>query len=59
MKKIIPVLVAIVLILIIAAVGFGTVLIDKYSYSKERADLNSYFGITGEDDVPTVRHCEN
>ena len=32
MKKIIPVLVAIVLILIIAAVGFGTVLIDKYSF---------------------------
>lgn len=54
MKKIIPVLVAIVLILIIAAVGFGTVLIDKYSYSKERADLNSYFGITGEDDVPII-----
>lgn len=54
MKKIIPVLVAIVLILIIAAVGFGTVLIDKYSYSKGRADLNSYFGITGEDDVPII-----
>ncbi len=54
MKKLIPVLVAIVLILIIAAVGFGTVLIDKYSYSKERADLNSYFGITGEDDVPII-----
>lgn len=54
MKKIIPVLVAIVLILIIAAVGFGTVIIDKYSYSKERADLNEYFGITGEDDVPII-----
>ncbi|MCM1040373.1 MAG: glycosyl hydrolase family 18 protein [Ruminococcus sp.] len=54
MKKIIPVLVAIVLIFVIAAVGFGTVLIDKYSYSRERADLDGYFGITGEDDVPII-----
>lgn len=54
MKKIIPVLVAIVLILIIAAVGFGTVIIDKYSYSKEHADLDAYFGVTGADDVPII-----
>lgn len=58
MKKIIPVLVAIVLIIIVAAAGFGAKLIDKYSYSKEYADLNEYFGITGEDDVPIILQDE-
>ncbi|MBQ8231323.1 MAG: SH3 domain-containing protein [Lachnospiraceae bacterium] len=47
-RKIIPVLVAIVLIIIIGAVGIGSVLIEKYSYSDERADLNEYFGVSGE-----------
>ena len=47
-RKIIPVLVAIVLIIIIGAVGVGSVLIEKYSYSDERADLNEYFGVSGE-----------
>ena len=58
MKKIIPVLVAIVLIIIIAAAGFGAKLIDKYSYSKEYADLDEYFGIEGEDDVPVILQDE-
>ncbi len=47
-KKIIPVLVAIILIIIIGAVGIGSILIEKYSYSDERADLNEYFGVSGE-----------
>ena len=38
-KKMIPVLVAILLILVVAAAGVGMKLIEKYSYSKERADL--------------------
>ena len=54
MKKIIPVLIAIVLIIVVAAVGFGAKLLDKYSYSKERADLTEYFGIAGSDDVPII-----
>lgn len=54
MKKVIPVLVAVILIIIIAAAGFGAKLIDRYSYSKEYADLNEYFGIEGEDDVPII-----
>ena len=54
MKKIIPVLVAIVLIIVIAAVGFGSIIIEKYSYSKERADLDEYFGVAGADDVPII-----
>ena len=58
MKKIIPVLIAIVLIIVVAAVGFGAKIVDKYSYSKERADLTEYFGITGSDDVPIIMQDE-
>lgn len=41
-------MVAVVLIVIVAAVTLGRPLLDKYSYSKERADLNEYFGVNGE-----------
>ena len=58
MKKIIPVLIAIVLIIVVAAVGFGSKIMEKYSYSKERADLTEYFGITGSDDVPIILQDE-
>ena len=49
MKKIIPVVVALVLILIIGGVGIGKILLDKYSYSKETADLAEYYEVTGDD----------
>ena len=58
MKKWIPALIAIVLIIVIAAAGFGAKLIEKYSYSTERADLTEYFGITGSDDVPIILQDE-
>lgn len=58
MKKLIPVFVAIVLIIIIAAAGFGAKIIDRYSYSKEYADLDEYFGIEGGDDVPIILQDE-
>lgn len=58
MKKIIPVIVAIVLIIVIAAVGFGAKLFEKYSYSKERADLTEYFGVEGDNDVPIILQDE-
>ena len=48
MKKAIPVLVALVLIIIIGGVALGSVLIEKYSYSDERADLDEYFGVQGD-----------
>lgn len=48
MKKIIPVIIAILLILVIGGVGIGGKLLDKYSYSKEKADLTEYYGITGD-----------
>ena len=43
MKKIIPVIVAIVLIIIVVIAGFGAKLLEKYSYSDERANLEEYF----------------
>lgn len=45
MKKAIPVIVAIVLILIIGGVAFGRKWIEKYSYGKEYADLDAYYGV--------------
>ena len=49
MKKIIPVLIAIVLIFIIGGISFGSLIREKYSYSEEKADLNAYFGVTGDE----------
>lgn len=54
MKKIIPALTAIVLIILIAAIAFGSRILDKYSYSDERADLNEYFNIYNEEEVPIL-----
>lgn len=48
MKKLIPVIIAIVLIVIIGAFTAGTIVFDKYSYSKERADLQEYFKVSGD-----------
>ncbi|MCM1262295.1 MAG: glycosyl hydrolase family 18 protein [Butyrivibrio sp.] len=58
MKKIIPALVAIVLIFIVVAVAFGANIMEKYSYSDERADLEEYFEITGANDVPIILQDE-
>lgn len=49
MKKIIPVLIAIVLIIIIGGISVGSMLRERYSYSEEKADLNEYFGVSGEE----------
>lgn len=46
MKKIIPVLTVLILIAVVVCVGFGSKIMDKYSYSKEEADLDDYFGVT-------------
>lgn len=57
-KKILPVIIAIVLIIVIGGISFGTVLLEKYSYTKERADLNAYFAMSGETDVAIVLQDE-
>ncbi len=48
MKKAIPVIVALLLILLIGAAAFGKILIDKYSYSKETVDMNEFYQVSGE-----------
>ena len=50
-KKLIPFLIAIVLIIVIGGVSVGTMILEKYSYTKERADLSAYFHMQGETDV--------
>ena len=44
-KKVISVIVALALIVIVIIVGFGGMLWDKYSYGKELADLDAYYGV--------------
>ncbi len=58
MKKAIPVLIAIVLIIIIGAAAFGAKIIEKYSYSHEKADLYEYFHIVKEDEASIVLQDE-
>ncbi|NBJ93698.1 glycosyl hydrolase family 18 protein [Parablautia muri] len=57
-KKIVPVLIAIVLIIVIAGISIGAMLLEKYSYTKERADLNVYFDMGGDTDVAIVLQDE-
>lgn len=47
-KKFLMPVIAIVLIGVIAVIALGKPLLDKYSYSNERADLDGYFGVSGE-----------
>ena len=37
---------------------FGSRILEKYSYSKERADLNAYYGITGSQEAAIVLQDE-
>ncbi len=53
-KKIIPVIIAVVLIFFTVAVSIGIKLVDKYSYSKERVDLEEYFSISSKDEVAII-----
>lgn len=54
MKKMIPALTAIVLIILIAGIAFGSQILEKYSYSDERFDLNEYFNIYSGEEVPIL-----
>lgn len=57
-KKLIPVAVAVGLIVVIVLIGVATKLLEKYSYSKERADLNQYFGVTGGEETAVILNDE-
>lgn len=58
MKKVIPVVIAIALIIIVFALSFGKGLYEKYSYGHDYADLNDYFEIFAKDDVPIILQNE-
>lgn len=46
MKKSIPVIIALLLIVVIGGVAFGGKILDRYSYSKEMADLDEFYEVT-------------
>ncbi len=48
MKKILPVLIAVLLMLVIGGITVGGYLKDKYSYSTKRVDLSEHFEVSGE-----------
>lgn len=58
MKKMIPALTAIVLIILIAGVALGRQFYEKYSYSTEKADLYEYFNIYKEEEVAILLQDE-
>lgn len=49
MKKIIPAIVAIALILLVLAGSFGMKLLDRFSYSNETQNLEEYYGLSEGD----------
>lgn len=55
MKKIIPAIVAIALILVVLGVSFGAKVIERFSYSKEEQDMVEYYGLTeAADDAAAI-----
>lgn len=58
MKKMIPAGIAMVLIVILGAIGTKMGVLEKYSYSQETMDLNEYFQILSEESVPIVLENE-
>ena len=53
-KKIAPMLFAIALIFVVLGLALGSKVLEKLSYSKEKADLREYLGISADDEVAIV-----
>ena len=49
-----PILVAIVFILVVLVAALGSVLIKKYTPTKERADLQEYYNVWEADDMAVI-----
>lgn len=58
MKRLIPVMIAIVLIIIIGAGALGVKLLGRYSLTNERMDLEEYYSLTEKDQVAIVLQNE-
>ena len=57
-KKTIPILTVCALIVIIVAIIGGSVLLRKYTPSKERQDLNTYYNVSSYDQVAIILNNE-
>ena len=57
-KKALPILVVCGLIVIIVAIMGVTSLIRKYTPSKERQDLNTYYNVSSDDQVAIILNNE-
>ena len=53
-KRIMTVLVPIVLIFLVIAVALGSQILERFTYSKNQADLNEYFHLAQADEVAMV-----
>lgn len=57
-KKVLPVLIPVLLIILILGVAVSTKLIEKYSYSKEEMDLAEYYSLQGDSEVAMIHQNE-
>lgn len=53
-KRIMPVIVALVFVIVVGLIAVCTALVQKYTPSKERADLQKYYNLTEEDDMAII-----
>lgn len=58
MKKKLPVIIAVVLIIVIVAITAGMKILERFSYSKERMDANAYYGLETGEEVALVLNNE-
>ena len=56
MKKKLPVIIAVVLIIVIVAITAGMKILERFSYSKERMDANAYYGLETGEEVALVKN---
>ena len=59
MKKFIPAIVAIALIILVLAGNFGMKFLDRFSYSDEKQDLEEYYGLSEVDDSSVAIVLQN
>lgn len=59
MKRIIPAIIAIVLIILVIGGSFGLKMLEKYSYSDEKQNLEEYYNISANDQIAIVLQNEH
>lgn len=58
LQKLIPVIVALVLIAVVVIISLSTGLLQQFAYSTERADQFEYFSVTGNDEIAVISNDE-